>query len=171
MASNISFCFFDYRIPFRNKEKRKAINLLVIIFFSHLLSIPLILYTIEQLSHPYYWEFMERTGLIYTHLSTANVIYSGIWIIFILMLLAYSYFWIKEFRGSENYKNLFVFSALSGCAMLIVSGSNIITGKEFETSQHVERFIVVWLVIALIGYISYLIKNRINFNRLTLKER
>jgi len=165
------FVFLTIAYFFIIKKKRKAINLLIIIFLSHILSIPLIIYTIKQISHPCYWESMERIGLIYTRLPAANVFYSGIWIILALILLAFSYSWIKEFRNNKNYKNLFIFSALSGWAMLIVSGSNIITGKELENSQHIERFIIVWIVIVLSGYISYLIKNRVNFKIIAFKNK
>jgi len=153
------------------KDKKKAYNLLLAILISHLLSLPLIIYTIKQISHPYYWESMERIGLVYTHLPAANVIYSGIWIIFALLLLFFSYFWVKDLKNNQDYKNLFVFSALSGIAMLIVSGSNIITGKELENSQHIERFIIVWLVIVFIGYLFHLVKNKINFKQITIYKK
>lgn len=165
------FIFLTIAYLYIIRARRKANNLLIVIFLAHILSIPLIIYTIKQISHPYYWESMERTGLIYTHLPAVNVVYSGIWIMLALILLAYSYSWVKEFRNNEDYKNLFVFSALSGWAMLIVSGSNLITGKEMENSQHVERFIIVWLVIVLSGYISYLIKDRINFKQITFRRK
>lgn len=153
------------------KERDKALILLVTILISHLLSIPLIIYTIRQVSHLYYWESMERIGLVYSHLPAANVIYSGVWIIIALLLLLFSYRWIKEFRSNQDYRNLFVFSALSGLAMLAVSASNIITGKELENSQHVERFIAVWLIIVSMGYLSYSVKNKINFKQVSINKK
>jgi len=165
------FIFLTIAYFYLIKDKKKAYNLLLVILISHLLSLPLIIYTIKQISHLYYWESMERIGLVYTHLPAANVIYSGIWIIFALLLLFFSYFWVKDLKNNQDYKNLFVFSALSGIAMLIVSGSNIITGKELENSQHIERFIIVWLVIVFIGYLFHLVKNEINFKQIIICKK
>ncbi len=159
------FVFLAITYFYLTKDRKKAFNFLFVVLISHLLSIPLIIYTVKQISYPYYWESMERIGLVYTHLPAANVVYSGIWVIIALLLLVISYFWVKEFKNNQDYKNLFSFSVFSGIAMLMVSGSNIITGKELENSQHVERFIIVWLVIVFIGYLFHLIKNKINFKQ------
>lgn len=153
------------------KDRLKASRLFIIILISHLLSLPLIFYTIKQITNTNYWQSMERIGLVYTHLPAANVIYSGIWIIIALVLLFFSYFWLRGFKDSQDYKNLFVFSALSGIAMLVVSGSNIITGKELENSQHIERFIIVWLVVVCSAYIFYLIRHKIDFKQINLYKK
>jgi hypothetical protein len=152
-------------------DRKRALNLFIIIFISHILSIPLIVYTIKQVTSTYYWESMERGGLVYTHLPAANVFYSGVWVLLALLFFALAYFWMKEFRDDEDYKNLFVFSALSGLAMLLTSVSNIVTGKEMENSQHIERFIGVWLVIVFVGLVFCLLRNKAGLRGLIIWQR
>lgn len=141
------------------KQKNLARDLSIILSASLILSIPLILYTIKQVLHPYYWESMERTGLVYTRLPAANVFYSGVWVVSISLLLSLSYFWIRELKINKDFKDLTVISLISGLAMLSISGNHIITNKELENSQHVERFITVWLVIIFFAFLYFFFKN------------
>ncbi|OGZ40443.1 MAG: hypothetical protein A3B04_02355 [Candidatus Portnoybacteria bacterium RIFCSPLOWO2_02_FULL_39_11] len=141
------------------KDNHQAWRLLIAIFVAHLLSVPLIILTVKQIMSPYYWESMERVALVYTRWPAANVFYSGIWVLAALLFLALAYYWLKKFKD-EDYKELLVFAVFSGIAMLIVSTSNIITGKELENSQHVERFIGVWLVIIVVAGLHHWLKDK-----------
>jgi hypothetical protein len=47
-----------------------------------------------------------------------------------------------------------------GVAMSVVSASNIITGKELETANHVERFVKLWLAIGIVVPLYYFFEAR-----------
>lgn len=123
-----------------------------------LASAPLILMTLRQMKNPFYWESMERIGLIYTHLPPVAVLYCSVWIV-----IAFVVWWILPRRGEQ-----LTFFILSGVAMAGVASSMIFTGKDLELPQHIERFIIFWLVAATF----YLfVRVRQNWNALTSKGK
>src|SRR3989344_2632728 len=105
-----------------------------------LASLPLIMYTLKQLNHPDYWQTMDRIGLLYTHLPTAAALYSclPVLIIFLVGLM---------FRRMIDRQSALFFSIV-GLAAVAVTWSNLITGKDLELPQHVERFIIYLLSLA-----------------------
>jgi len=130
-------------------------NLVLPSILAFLLALPALIYTAIQLGHPLYWQTAERMSLVYTHLPTAEVAYSGGWVV--LTLLAFFLMW-KWKRVSEENFPVFVMLSVIGIALVGVQASNIITGKEAETAVHVKRFIVPWLGIsfgALVAWLSY----------------
>lgn len=153
------------------KKKREALNLIVVTLICVFLSSPIIFYTIKQLLHPYYWETMERIGLVHTHLPAMNIFYLGIRIFLMSALWYLSFLWVKECKASLDYKKAFIIFVISGVAMVITSASNIITGKELENSQHVERFATLWLILSFVCYLFFLIKGRIYFKNIILARR
>jgi hypothetical protein len=113
-----------------------------------LASIPLVLYTMKQVAHPLYWETMQRIGLVNTHVPTVAVVYVSIWIVamlcFAVMLARHD----RRVGVMRTHGVHFAFFLLLGLAMIAVTFSNIITGKDLELPQHIERFIVLWLGLA-----------------------
>lgn len=109
-----------------------------------LLALPALVYTAVQIGSPFYWETVQRIGLVYTHLPTAEVVYSGGWVIF--TMLAFLFLWRRI--ANADRPALAILSAL-GFALVLVQASNLITGKEVETAIHVKRFIIPWLGISL----------------------
>ncbi|MEK7084195.1 MAG: hypothetical protein AAB932_03110 [Patescibacteria group bacterium] len=136
------------------KRISEACRLLLVLVGGVFLAIPMIIFIVGAWAHPFFWESMVRIGLVYTHVPTAETFYSGQWIVAVLMLWWASLRWIPSLRADVMYRQSFLFFSLSGLAMIGVSASNLITGKELETAQHVARFIGIWLGIAYIRWCS-----------------
>lgn len=107
------------------------------------LALPAVLYTIAQLHNSYFWQTAERITLVYTHLPTAEVLYSGGWVVLTLAV-----FFLMKKKAGVDLPALVVLSII-GTALLGVQASNIVTGKEMETAVHVKHFIIPWLGISL----------------------
>lgn len=116
-----------------------------------LLALPALFYTLIQLKNPFYWQMAERISLVYTHLPTAEVVYSGGWVI--LALCIFFIVW-KQVVNADN-SALLIMSVL-GLALVSAQASNLITGKEVETAVHVKRFIIPWLGISLFTSAAWL---------------
>jgi len=122
---------------------------------SAIIASPVIYYTWLQLHSEFYWEAMSRFGLVNTHLPTAEVVYSGSWVLILLVLFILGWRWMKNMISPEKYSFIFVFLALTGLSMVCLQASNVITGKELETAQHVKSFIVPWLSIGFFTWLAY----------------
>ncbi len=120
---------------------------------SAVIASPVIYYTWLQVHADFYWEAMSRFGLVNTHLPTAEVVYSGSWVIILLLLFILGWRWLSV--SLEKYSFIFVFFALTGLSMVCLQASNVITGKELETAQHVKSFIVPWLSIGFFTWLAY----------------
>lgn len=174
LAISLSFCFYVYTYLWQialttcllaliylvvTRKNSEAKILFKILSLAFVLSIPLFIFTFKQISHPFYWETMQRIGLIETRLPTAEFYYSCRWVILSLIL----WFWprfIKKDLVINNYYNLLVtFFSLTGIALVVVSSSNLITAKELELSQHIVRFIKVWLGFSILAYIYFIYLN------------
>ncbi|MDP2593817.1 MAG: hypothetical protein Q8P36_00550 [bacterium] len=120
------------------------------------LALPALIYTAMQIKHPFYWQMAERISLVYTHLPTAEVVYSGGWVV--LTLLAF--FLLSRWKRitDEDFSALVILSVI-GIALVGVQASNIVTGKEVETAVHVKRFIVPWLGISLGALVVWLTRS------------
>lgn len=160
----IIYCFFS-------RKKKQALCLLGAFLTALVFATPLFVYSLKQISHPYYWESMMKAGLVITHLPAANIFYSGVWVILIFVLLSLFYFWLKPLSSDQDFKNLLVFSVITGLSFLINSSSNVITGKDMENSQHFERFIIVWLAVIFISLIYFFFKNREQFKNLDFNKK
>lgn len=137
------------------KRRQEAKYLAASFAAAIILAVPFAAYTIKQLAHPYYWQTMERIGLVYTHWPAGLVFYSAGWILAMLALWFLAWRVFKVLPDKDNYKKIFIFFGLIGLSLMIVSGSNVITGKELENAQHIERFIVVWFILAFITWLFY----------------
>jgi hypothetical protein len=102
-----------------------------------ILALPLIVYTIHQIKHPYYWQSMVRSGLVYTHTFGSYGLY-----LLGLFALAGIGFWIF-------YKKTAAWALLvsSGLGLVGAAFSNVITGKDLETAVHIGRFVEAWFAI------------------------
>lgn len=98
---------------------------------------PAVVYYWQQIHSPYYWETMQRIGLIFTHIPTFDT---------------FSYFLILTLPMVFLRKNLaFMILYLAITAVLF---SPIITGKELELSGHVVRFIAIFGALAIVTLIN-----------------
>lgn len=147
-------------ILFYFTERKETLRAFFLVFGVFVFaSIPLVLYTMGQVAHPLYWETMQRIGLVNTYIPTAAVVYVSVWIVGMLC------FWLLLSRHDQRVGLMkthgvqFPFFVLLGIAMLAVTCSNIITGKDLELPQHIERFIVLWLGFASV-YTCYFLSRK-----------
>lgn len=144
------------------KERSKLKHLFMAGLGGGILGLPIILYTLKQISSPYYWDTMARIGLVNTHLPTALSFYDGGMIFGILCLWGISFIWMKSLKDNPEYKNAFIFVLLTGIGLFVTLFSNVVTGKELEISNHIERFVTIWILIALVLYVWFLVKYRLS---------
>lgn len=153
------------------KDKDRIFNLIRILCYTFLFSAPLFALTYLQVTHPDYWDTMQRIGLIETRLPTAEVFYSGRWVALALLLWFAVFKWREELRMEPSYKLSLFFFAISGFSMLIVSASNVITGKDLELAQHIMRFIMAWMPLAFIGFLFFIKEYFARFKSLNLYKK
>lgn len=110
---------------------------------------PILLYTYWMSHKPFFWESMGRLGLVETHLPMAEVLYSGGWIGVVALFAAVFYWRSTRARGYTAPMLVIGFLVISGFGLWVMEGSNLITGKLLETGEHMRRFIVPWLGLAL----------------------
>lgn len=149
--------FFLYFL--RQKEYRLVGRLVFIGLITLVLSSPLFVYTWKQISHPFYWDTMERIGLVYTHVPTALVLYSGKWIISLTLLWYVLYYFVKTVRENTQYKKISLFFGLLGFSLIITGLSNVFMGKELETMQHIDRFSKIWFVMSALTWLYFVKTN------------
>ena len=131
-------------------------NILAVCGLATVISLPFMIYMWSLIKTPFYWESMGRFGLINTHVPTAEVVYSGSWVIILLILFFLGRkCLVDKPELSEKYSFVFVFFILTGLSMVSLQASNLITGKELETAQHIKSFIVPWLAIGFFTWIGY----------------
>lgn len=132
-----------------NDYLKNLFRILLLIFVS---SLPFLLVTFFQVSHPLYTETLNRIGFLETHLPRMELYYYGRWVVFTIIIWYFS----RRFFGvykTEDSKKLFNFFLLTGTALLITASSNIITGKELELANHLGRFITLWFPVAFTTYL------------------
>lgn len=153
------------------KEWRKLISLIKINLLTLLLSLPIIIYTLKQISHPSYWETMYRIILTNTHFPAYSAYSYGRWIIIVLVLFFLTILWLnKGNRKTILSSPAFMFCLITGCALLISSVSNIITGKDMQIAGHIARFIILWFSISCVYYSFYFFSNVKKLNELPFKK-
>ncbi|OGG77937.1 hypothetical protein A3B35_02145 [Candidatus Kaiserbacteria bacterium RIFCSPLOWO2_01_FULL_54_24] len=112
------------------------------------LGFPALFYTLWVSRQPYFWESMTRFGLVNTHLPVAEVIYSGAWAGIVVALVALIYWRAPLLRQQRTFHVAALFLCVTGMALWIMQGSNVITGQLLEIGDHMRRFIIVWLPLA-----------------------
>jgi hypothetical protein len=138
--------------------------------FIALLNIPLIIFTLIQIRHPWYWETMARIGLVNTHLPTFDAFKYAVIIAAMILLWLGLYLRLRPTQDREPC-HIFLSIVLMGGALLLVGISNIITGKELETAPHITRFTMLWLSVALCTFLYYCYLYRKQFSVLSTWKR
>lgn len=120
------------------------------------LGAPAFLYTVWVTTQTYFWESAGRFGLVSTHVPPAEIIYSGIWAGVVVAVALYLWWHMRDEERSHVAVAM-VFVGVAGLALWILQGSNLITGKLWETGDHLRRFIIVWLPLgtSLAAYMAY----------------
>jgi hypothetical protein len=143
---------------FLKKDKDSLRAFLRVFALFAALSLPLVLYSIQQVGHPLYFETMQRIGLISTHLPTAAVVKVSAWIFAVFAFWIFLFVKQRSLFVSRENATSFLFFVITGLAMTIVMFSTVITGKDLELPQHIERFVTFWLAIASVYTCSLLLK-------------
>lgn len=153
------------------REKEKVFGLIKAMGFIIIFSTPLFVFTYLQITHPYYWETMRRIGFMQTHMIFAETFYSGRWVILIILAWLLSFYWSKELRANQAFKQSLIFVVISGLSLVIASASNIITGKEAELAQHISRYILAWAPLMLVAFLSLVKNNWADFKPFSLFKK
>ena len=151
----LGIVFLEFLISKKYDSLGKLSKILFIIF---ILSIPLFIISYLQISNPLYPETINRIGLLGTHIPRMDFIYYGRWVVLVLLLWFLSRKWILSFKSHEA-NQVYNFILITGLGILIASGSNIITGKELELSNHIGRFIIWWFPVVFFVYLSRFIQH------------
>lgn len=146
----------------KRKNSLRAFVRVIVYFVT--LSIPLILFTIRQIDQPFYLETMQRIGLIDTHLPTSASIEAGAWICALFALGIFLYKKIYPYIDANERTTVIPFFVIVGLSMTAVMFSNIITGKDLELPQHIERFVVIWFALASVYLCSRLLRGEMSRN-------
>ncbi|OGH68212.1 MAG: hypothetical protein A3C15_03125 [Candidatus Magasanikbacteria bacterium RIFCSPHIGHO2_02_FULL_50_9b] len=133
------------------------------------LSAPAVAYMIHQTNAPFYWETMERIGLVATRLPTAAALLHGV------ALVAASALWYlcrKNNNGvtATDQSDKKYFFVIMTVALCITALSNIVTAKELELGSHVGRFMDLFSVIIIAVTIPHiaLVRRRLALNLLLI---
>jgi putative flippase GtrA len=106
---------------------------------------PFIIFSALQVQQPFYFETMERIGLVYTHLPISFAFVVSLWPLLVgalALAIRSPREWLRD-RPVPVF-----FFAITGATMVGVIFSHVVTGKDLELPQHIERFVVVWFAFA-----------------------
>lgn len=147
------------------KNKNYFVSLMKVYLITFILMLPFFIYTYLQISHPLYFETMNRIGLLQTHIPRPEFYFYGRWVISTLLLGFLLYRFCPKIGRDQNYLLFFKQSVLLGSALIIVAGSNIVTGKELELSNHVGRFITLWFPMTFLVFLYFVSLNYSSFKK------
>lgn len=144
------------------KKKADIYNFIIINVVAFILVIPEFVLLYKRFLTPFYWDTMQRVGLVETHIPPLYSVYYLSWVGIILLIGLLLYFLLKKTNKQESQKicniNLPIF--LVGMGLSIVMVSNVITGKELETATHIGRFVMLWLTFCFVVYWFIFVKER-----------
>ena len=108
-----------------------------------ILIIPFGIYTLLQMSGPYYFETLTRIGLVYTRIPAIEAFFYGRWIVIALITLGSLWFFFPKKEGGDREKKIFWFA--TGAALFVGLFLNVITGVELTLAVHIGRFVILWM--------------------------
>jgi hypothetical protein len=155
----------------KNKEWRKLKQLVIVGLSTFVLILPFIFLTVKQISSANYWDTMSRIGLVNTHIPTMLSFYDGGYILIILSLWFISFYFFNNFKKDKIYRNGLLFVSISGIGLFFTLFSNIVTGKELEISNHIERFIIIWASLSFCIYFWHFINSLKEFYSLSMYRK
>lgn len=152
------------------KQWREAKMLFITGCGAGILSLPFAWYAFQQIHHPLYWETMVRIGLVNTRLPTLNS-FANLWWVAVLLTCWWALTkWGDHKERAVAVRRSLLFFVLMGVAMVVVTFSSVITGKELEIAQHVTRFIALWYAFAFVFGWCVFVRSTI-WQSLRLKRR
>lgn len=109
-----------------------------------LLGAPAFAYTLWVMHQPFFWESMNRWGLVASHLPMGEVVTSGFVVPLSIAMLGALYVFSNKLRTNPRFLLAVLFFTITGLALWVTQGSNSITGKLLENGEHLKRFIIPW---------------------------
>ncbi len=137
------------------KEWSVVGRLFLIVGMTLIVALPEIFYTVRQINHIDYWDTVRRIGFVETYIPTLRAIKFSLWTFSAILVAT-----LMRKYLSLNHSVIHIFILASGLALIGVSLSNFITGRELELGQHIPRFIVAWVPIVLALLVSVYLKYR-----------
>lgn len=109
--------------------------------------IPFALYAWIQTTHPAYWDMLTRTGLVLTRVPPLQffVLTAGVLALLALWTIPV---W-KRWSMRPGYDHARWCTNMVGGGMILAAGSHLITGKELEIAQHIQKFTDPWIILSL----------------------
>lgn len=154
---------------------KKNWRVLLVLVFSGIASIvialPAIVYTIKQISSPFYWETMARISLTLTRIPTREFLNYSRWVIIAIVLGLIILFLSFRKKEDEYYRDMFTPFVITGTALIIAAGSNIVFAKEMETAVHIGRFIIFWFSIFFLYFLVQFWRRRVEISELSLVKK
>lgn len=158
----ITGIFYLYKRDFK-----KIINLTSVVSGCLVMILPMLYYSIKQITTPSYLETASRIGLVKTHLPTVLSFVDAGWVFALMSLWVISYFSVTELKRNNDYFNSLKFILVTGFALVLSLFSNVFSGQELEISNHVERFVIIWMSISLVLFLWLVFKNQSSFYKIS----
>jgi len=138
---------------------------------SIVLALPAIVYTIRQIFSPFYWETMARISLTFTRIPTREFLNYSRWVVLAIVLGLIILF--LSFRKKEDMYCCDTFTpfVITGTALVVTAGSNIVFAKEMETAVHIGRFIIFWFSIFFLYFLVQFWRRRGDVGQLSLIKK
>lgn len=114
-----------------------------------LVALPMGMYMVVQLSHPWYWETVRRIGFVATHTFGLAGVFAG-------LMLGAAIGAALLVRKYVDIPTKIFFTIITG-ALVITTFSNVLTGKDLETAVHIGRFVDLWVVVVAIVVVTYVL--------------
>jgi hypothetical protein len=140
---SLAFAFFWYLATRRFKELTK---LVISGLFALVLLIPFGINTLLQMKDVYYFETLNRIGLVQTHIPSMEALFYCRWVI--IALIAFILFWYFFPKNEESDSRLKIFWLSTGVSLLLGLFLNVFTGVEMTLGIHIGRFVILWMVMA-----------------------
>lgn len=109
-----------------------------------LIGAPAFAYTLWVMHQPFFWESMNRWGLVASHLPMGEVITSGFVVPLGIGTLWVLYACSNKLRSDAHFLLATLFFTITGLALWVTQGSNLLSGKLLENGEHLKRFIIPW---------------------------
>lgn len=138
--------------------------------FILLFALPSLWYTWQAMHQQLYWELIKRVGYLSTHIPSSEAYYYGRWFLMLMVFWIFVYWLAKKLPINPMQRKVFFFFAVTGAGIFGILMSNIITGRDFDIGNHVNRFLIFWFGVCLAIGIYY-VCNVLRFRQIGLLKK
>lgn len=132
--------------------------------------LPSVIYTWQTASQPFYWDWMRRMSYLSTHLPSPETYYYGRWFILMMPLWIFLFVLRRWQHAHQISWKVFNYFTIAGAAIFVVLISNVLTGRDFDIGNHVNRFLIFWFSLSLAA-ISYFTIAQLKLRQLRLWQK